>query len=327
MKIISSKAILWLLGLALGTGVGVHLIYQVDWSALVVLSVWDILILCVSTIVMMILHAFGAAALLTGLGHRARIAHVLAAMLASSIVSFAGDPKLGVPARLAFYKILAHIPLSLGAAATTLESLVWLLLMGVIVGFPSPHATVQTTLLSGLAIGGVFIVIVGILVGPNLSERILLPRKLELLLSPIRTFLFEVRKAVFKIRLQYLIFSVIWMATTYIVDVWSLWYLAKVLGASSASLISIAHSVVVSHLAGVASFIPLGLGVRDATFSILLERSGIDSEIAAAMTLIHRIIRTVLPLALGVLIYPMISTRMRKNMSLTQDAKAPVVNE
>lgn len=89
-----------------------------------------------------------------------------------------------------------------------------------------------------------------------------------------------------------------WLALTYLVDVWTVWFLAQALGAPLPP-VAIGHAIVISYLAGAASLLPLGLGVRDAAFALLLEQSGAPTDTAALVALLHRTLRTLLPLVLG----------------------------
>lgn len=292
------KLLLWSASLVLGLAACVFLATRVEWQALLRLTLLQLLVLVVSTLVLIALHAIGAAALLRGLGYSAGMWKVMAAMLAAGTVSLAGDPKLGVPARLVFYQMLAGIPIRVGTAATAIESLVWLLLMGAIVAIPGPLAADYALPLSLFAAASVAGAIALVAFGPGLFERLWLVGPLLRRIGPVRQFVIDVRQAILGVRPFWLAAATGWLLLTYVVDVWSIWFLGQALGAKLPP-IAIGHAVVISYLAGAASLLPLGLGVRDATFALLLEQSGASAETAALIALLHRTLRTVLPLILG----------------------------
>lgn len=174
MPVLSRKRLLWGASLLVGAGALFYLSCYVDWRALAgaggaggmdaagPVRVDDPEI---------VLHAAGAAALLRGMRYPARVADVMIAMLAAGTVSLASDPKLGVPAMLAFYKLLAKIPVSVGEAQTTIESLLWLFLMGAIMVIPGQLAGDRALPLS-LAAGAMLAAGVGaVALGPPVLDR------------------------------------------------------------------------------------------------------------------------------------------------------------
>lgn len=298
MVSLSRKHLLWGASLLIGAGALVYLSRHVDWRVLTALSPWTLLVLCASTILMIVLHAAGAAALLAGMRYPARVGEVMTAMLAAGTVSLAGDPKLGVPARLAFYKLLAGIPISVGAAQTTIESMLWLFLMGAIMVIPGPLAGDRALPLS-LAAGAMLVVgMAAVALGPSVLDRLWGLGRLFRASGPIRRFVMDLRGAMLGLRPGALGLATFWLALTYVVDVASIWYLGRALGTEIAPS-TIGHAVVISYLAGAVSLLPLGLGVRDVTFALLLQQGGAQPEAAAAIVLVHRTVRTVLPLLLG----------------------------
>ncbi|WOH48819.1 lysylphosphatidylglycerol synthase domain-containing protein [Bradyrhizobium sp. sBnM-33] len=304
------RLLLWSATLVLGVAVCTYLGWRVEWSAFARLTLTQLSILLISTLVLIGLHALGAAALLRGLGFRTGLRPVLTAMLAASTVSLAGDPKLGVPARLALYRLLAGVPLRIGTTATLVESLLWMLLMGAIVAVPGPLAAGYALPLSLFAAATVAGAIALVAFGPGLFERLWLLGPLLRRLGAVRRFVLDVRKAILGISPFWLAIATLWLAMTYLVDVWSIWFLADALG-TALHPIAVSHAIVISYLAGAASLLPLGLGVRDGAFALLLERAGAPADVAALIALLHRTLRTVLPLVLGFIVSLAILRRYR----------------
>lgn len=298
-----SRILIWSLTAALATIAFIYLGRKIDWTVLFDLSLFQAGLLFFSTFLLICLHAMGAAALLKGLGYSAGPVRVLVSMLATSTVSLAGDPKLGVPARLFFYKFFAGVPFSIGAAQTAIESLLWLVMMGFLITIPGPLAGDYTLPLSLTAAGFVCGGIAVIAVGPGLVDRLWLVGPLFRRMSRLRSFILDVRSSILTIRPFSLALASVWFGATYIIDILTVSFLAQVLGASI-SWIAIGHAIVISYLIGAVSLLPLGLGVRDVTFVVLLQQAGLSAEQAATVALIHRIVRTALPLACGAIVTP-----------------------
>jgi len=299
------RAILWLTTIAVAATAFFYLSQKADWTSLLDLSPAQILLVCLSTVALLSLYAMGAAALLSGLGYSAGATRVLLAMLASSTISLGGDPKLGVPSRLLFYKLFADIPFSVGTAQTTVESLMWLAMMGILIIIPGPLTDGYALPLLLTAAGLVTLGIVTVVAGPNLLDRLWIIGPIFRRMDRIRRFTFDVRSSILAIRPTSLLLASVWFGATYVVDILTVWFLAGFLGASL-PLAGIGHALVISYLVGAASLLPLGLGIRDVTFVLLLQQAGLTSEQASAIALVHRTARTVLPLVLGLLVMPFV---------------------
>jgi uncharacterized membrane protein YbhN (UPF0104 family) len=287
------------------TAAFIYLGEKVAWDVLLRFTLLQILLLCLSTFVLIFLHASGAAALLKGLGYNASPWRVLAAMLAASTVGLAGDPKLGVPARLFFYKVFAYVPVRVGAAQTAIESFLWITMMGLLLMMPGPLAGDYVLPLSIAVAALVFSGMAAVIVGPALLDRLWLIGPFFRKMEKLRGFIFSMRSAILQISPASLIAASGWFAATYVVDILTIGFLIDCLGGSMSS-IAIAHAIVISYLAGVASLLPLGLGVRDVTFALLLQQGGLSADLAATIALTLRVARMLPPLALGAVMTPLV---------------------
>lgn len=296
-----TRPLIIVITLAVVAAAAAYLLSSIDLSGLYRLSVTGLAVISATTVVLMMLHAAGAWYILRGLGQDSSVVMVFVAIVASSTVSLAGDPKLGVPARLAFYKLLTGVPLSIGTAQTGIETIIWLGWLSVVVGISGLFAgSVEAILSAGIlagALGGAALLIAG----PRLLMALPLPSKWLERLTPVRRFVQDIRDSVSRARPRYILMAVAALGITYPIDIASVWYLARDLGAD-VSYTGVAHAIVTSHLAGLLSMIPLGIGVRDVTFALLLERAGATQDTAALIALIHRLVRTVIPIALGLLL-------------------------
>jgi uncharacterized protein (TIRG00374 family) len=79
-----------------------------------------------------------------------------------------------------------------------------------------------------------------------------------------------------------------------------LWIVLRVFGPAPSSL-SLLAVFAISVTAGNLSMIPMGLGVRDASFTLLLARLGVSQEIALSAAVIQRLFSPGWPLLLGLI--------------------------
>ncbi len=307
----AKKILKWGIPALLVAAIGIYLWVYVDWKPIERLHFFDVLVLFFSTLVLLLLHSSGATILLWGLGYRTSIWLVFSSMMASSTISVTGDPKLGVPARLAFYRMLAGVPIAVGTAQTAIETLIWLMLLGVMLMISGVFKGTQDIFLATIAAGAVLFMGLLVLFGPRLLDRMWIVGPLFKASGPVRKFVYEVRAYILQITPLSMVLSTLCFGSTYIVDIASIWYLGHALG-TDLTFAGIANAIVGGYVAGTASMLPLGLGVRDIAFALLLEQAGSPHDTAAIIAVIHRAIRTVLPLLIGlalVIIIPRLKFR------------------
>jgi uncharacterized membrane protein YbhN (UPF0104 family) len=223
---------------------------------------------------------------------------VLLAMLAGGTVGLLGDPKIGVPSRLLFYKLLAGIPFSIGAAQTAAETVLWLALMGCVLAIPTELAGSYAPALSAFAGLSVLAGIAVVALGPAIFARLPGVRALYRKWPPIEALINNTRAAVLGLRPRAIAIATGCFLVTYVADTLALHAVLSAWGAPIAPLL-LAQVIVISYLVGLASMLPLGIGARDVTFLLLLQQLGAPPEVATAATVVQRTFRTLVPLAMG----------------------------
>jgi len=108
----------------------------------------------------------------------------------------------------------------------------------------------------------------------------------------------DTRDAILQISVAAVGWSAFWFLVTYAVDAFSLYLLLDTWNAA-VRVVPLAQVIVISYLIGLASMLPLGIGVRDITFLALLQQLGVSAETGAAAVVAQRAMRTVIPLMLG----------------------------
>jgi uncharacterized protein (TIRG00374 family) len=294
---------------------------QVDWQAIRALSARDVTLLSLSSVLMVAAHAAGATALLAALHYHASVGKVMAAMLAASIVGLAGDPKLGLPARLYFYKALAQIPVTIGVTQILAESALWLFIMALIVAIPGAYDSAYAQALSHATMAALLVGLALFIAAPALAKRFWLLRHLFSDSTRVGRFVLSVRTAFVSMHKGQVLHASAWFIVTYIIDAATLWYILHLSGYSIDAII-LAHAIVISYLAGAVSLLPLGLGVRDVALAVLLTQTGVSESHAAGAALILRTIRTSVPLAMGGVIALFILPSSWKHKTETRDSRS-----
>lgn len=299
------KPLLVLITIVVAIAAFTYLGRQVDWAVLARFTLAQNLILCATSLAIILIHAMGTATLLRAMGYHAPFFKLMKAMVAAATVCLAGDPKLGIPMRLFFYRVFARIPLNLGVTQILAESILWVLIMALIIAIPSPGGSEISLLFSAGAMVAIAMGIGGIIVGPTLLRHLWLVRHLFSPANRLGRFVLSVRETLLGLQPKQGFMAVGWYIGTYVVDVLTIWYLLTIFGYHLNGIV-LAHVIVLSYVAGALSMLPLGLGVRDVTFSLLLHQLGVSVEDAAACAIIYRTIRTAVPLALCGIMAPWI---------------------
>lgn len=290
--------IVWIVASVLMVALAWHVLVHIDWSVFARISVGMLVLLAASSVAMSMAYAAGAQALLFGMNTRPTYFCVLLAMLAGGTVGLAGDPKIGVPARLFFYKLLSNIPVNIGAAQMAAETVLWLALMGIILAVPTELAGEYAPTLSLVAASAVAVLIFAIIAGPAILVRLPGVGNLYRRWPAVERLIEHTRAAILGLRVSTVGWATFWFLVTYAVDTFSLYLLLDALNAAVRSVL-LAQVIVISYLVGLASMLPLGIGVRDITFLALLQQLGVSAEMAAAAVVAQRAMRTVIPLMLG----------------------------
>ena len=290
-----SAALLWLLT-------------TYDLSMLRRLPTTVIAVLVVLSLVYSLIYGVGVAWLLRGLGQPRPVWRVFLVISGGGTASYLGNLQLGIPLRLLLFNKILDVPYAQGAAAVALETACWFGLMGV------------GLLLAGTASNLVpWIAMLTMLVLSVIAYRTA-PAALRLLnawlpdrvrgvsLKRLRDFVGHLAVAVATLRWTWLLATLAVFSTNYLIDALSVSLIVHSLGQQIA-LLSALEAVILSYLAGLISFIPLGLGVRDVSLVVLLENGGVSRDVATSVAIVHRVLRTVLPLLIGLVAINLLGAR------------------
>lgn len=211
-------------------------------------------------------------------------------LLTSYTMNFTGPLKLSMPARVLLFKLVLGIPYGGGVAVVMLATALDVAVLAVLVLTMAVWVFVAP--LAGLLLGaGIVLVLFGLVaIFRRLSYRVIQrPEWLHrLLLDTARlsqtTFL-------------YVLFI---SAAKSLLTTLAGWFILTDLG-TTCKLAQFALVYFASHLAGVVSLIPWGIGIKDASLAELLSRFGTSVSTSVTFVALDRIIWLLIPVVIGLL--------------------------
>lgn len=211
-------------------------------------------------------------------------------LFASHSFNYAGPLKLGIPVRLFLFKQILEIPYSAGvaslAATTGLDVLVMVALT------VSLSAWILIGPLVGLGLGAAALIC---LVGSAALYQKLHPVQTERS-SWMGRFFSELGK----IPPWIILYCVLIGAAKSLLNGFAGWIVLTGLGATT-SLVEFVFMYFASHLAGLISLIPMGIGVKDLSIIELLSRAGASASASVTFVAVDRLIWSLAPLLVGLL--------------------------
>jgi len=211
-------------------------------------------------------------------------------LFASHSFNYAGPLKLGIPVRLFLFKQILGIPYTAGVAslmATT--GLDVLVMVALTVSF---SAWIFIGPLAGLALG---VAVLACLIGSAALYQKFHSVQRERS-SWIARFFLELAKLSPLITFYAILIAVAKSLLNGVAG----WIVLTGLGAST-SLVEFVFIYLASHLAGLLSLIPMGIGVKDMSVIELLSRAGATASVSIGFVAIDRLVWSLLPLFMGLL--------------------------
>ena len=211
-------------------------------------------------------------------------------LFASHSFNYAGPLKLGIPVRLFLFKQILEIPYTAGVASlvatTGLDVLVMVTLT---VSF---SAWIFIGPMVGLGLGAAGLIC---LVGSAALYQKLHSTRTERS-SWVGRFFSELGK----IPPRIILYCVLIGAAKSLLNGFAGWIVLTGLGATT-SLVEFVFIYFASHLAGLLSLIPMGIGVKDLSIIEMLSRAGASASASIDFVAVDRLVWSLLPLLIGLL--------------------------
>jgi len=278
---------------------GVVYFRKFDWNVLRLVPPGLVGVLVIVKLISIPTYAYGVNFLLRGAGYNVSLKDTYLVNTAAGSASLVSNLKLGLPLRIILYQRMMHVPISTGTALMVLETGLSLIWMAIFAAFPVPGLWGKYAWgISGLIFG---IVLIGFIFTASFQifEAYIPGRIFRYKTTQVVEFIKNFREAIQTIKIKAIFFAVIMMGIAYVMDSSLLLLTLNALGWTT-QLHTAVYLTLISYLAGILSFVPMGLGTRELSLVFLLTQMGAPEDIAVAGSLIVRLARTVvLPVSLS----------------------------
>ena len=278
------------------------LLRDIDWSLIKYINPIDLFFIFALTVLGTIVYVALIMVLVRGSGYRVSFKMAYLVLTASLTANYVTPVKIGIPLRIYLYNQIMGIPVDVGTALITVETLIGILLPALVasVGIsfvfpvvgPAPVIVMIIALLTFLILFLRF----------STEQIIIVAEKLPFARLSVRIFQFAGRVQIaLKLISPSTIFLIIVLDILILfIQAARLWLTLNIF-ITAPSVILLLFVLTISVTIGNLSMIPMGLGVRDASFSFLLTRLNVSSEIALSASVVQRLFSPGWPLLLGII--------------------------
>lgn len=297
----------------------VYLLKDMDWMLIGKAGLRYLPLVLALAVLGTICYTFAIWVLVSSSGHQTTLVRAYLVLTASLTANYVTPIKVGIPLRVYLYNHLMQIPLSTGSALIAAEAVLGMAVpavlatLGIATLFPAVNLVIPLVVVGILAAGMAVI----LLIKPD-RLRSLLGRVAGLRLA-LRAagFLGNVQAGLRRLPLHSLVVVTLLITVMLFLQALNLHLVLRTLG-HIVSPIALLYVLAISVTAGNLSLIPMGIGVRDASFVLLLRQLGIPDEIALSAAVIQRLLAPGWPLLLGI-----ISTNILGIAEVTKGARRP----
>ena len=240
--------------------------------------------------------------ILAGTDGNRSVGQLYLVVTASLAANYSTPVKAGIPLRVYLYKRFMGIGPATGSALVALEALLGMLVPAIIALFalvlllPEEGPAVPAVVAAG---AGLVIAAIAFVRGRSYDRvisRLPLPGIARRLLAPDGGIVTAVRRVPLRslgaaAGIYALMFVLLGVRTFY----------AFQLFGGSMNVMELVGISAAAFALGFVSFVPMGLGVRDATLVALFVQAGADRDVAIAVAALDRLLSTGVPLLLGIL--------------------------
>jgi uncharacterized protein (TIRG00374 family) len=279
-----------------------YLLRDVNWS-LIRQTGPEVLVLVLGlTVLSTLVYVLLVYLLIRGSGYTTTLWMTYLVLTSSLSVNYITPVKAGLPLRIYLYNHFIRIPVAIGTTLVAVETLVGMLvpafiaIVGIVALFPSLGPATPVLLIVLLLAGLLFVLRMPLERMQPYLKRLPLPQLTARLLHFIAGVQSGLRNLSLLVFLGVVILDLLMLG----IQALRLWLVLSTF-ATPPSLLTILAVFTISVTAGNLSMIPMGLGVRDASLTLLLAQVGIPNEIALSAAVIQRLFSPGWPLMLGLI--------------------------
>lgn len=263
---------------------------KIEFSILLDISLHTWLLVICLFIIVQLLNIWYFQLILTRMCNINSLPKLFQVLFASHSFNYAGPLKLGMPVRVFLFKRILGVPYTAGIAtvmATTGLDVVIIITLVV-----SLSAWIFISPLVGLVLGLALTTIL-----PGLAA---ISKKLPFFRPDRPAWLANFFADIMNLSPFAIFLAVLISATKFLLNSAAGWIVLKGFGTTT-GLAEFSLVYFSSHLAGLLSLIPMGIGIKDASVIELLGRMGTSPSVGIAFVAIDRLIWSVLPLVIGLM--------------------------
>lgn len=280
----------------------IHLLRDMDWDLVLQTSPGTLLVILALTALGTLVYACMIYVLVRASGYTTTLWRAYLVLTASMSANYVTPVRAGIPLRIYLYSHFMGIPAATGTTLVAVETLVGMLVpafiacAGIAVLFPALGLLPPLALIALLLAGLLLALYVPLARLQALAERAPLSR----LTVRLVRFVGRVQKGLRGLSPAVILGVVLLDLVMLGLHTIRLWLVLGILGPAPSPLTLFAV-LTISLTAGNLSMIPMGLGVRDASLTLLLTQLGLSSEIALSAAVIQRLFSPGWPLLLGLI--------------------------
>jgi len=279
-----------------------YLLRGMDWELVQRATPGTFLLVLVVSMLGTLVYTLLIYLLIRGSGYVTTLWRAYLVLTASLSVNYVTPVKMGIPLRIYLYNHFMDIPIAIGTALVTVETLVGVLtpaciaVVGIALLFHSVSPVPPLILLALMGIGLLFLLRARFECWQPALERVPFAR----LLKRLMRFVVRVQSGLRCLSPAVILSVVILDLLMFGLQTVRLWLVLRVFGSAPSPWLLLAV-LTISVTAGNLSMIPMGLGVRDASFVLLLAQLGVPNEVALSVGVIQRLFSPGWPLLLGLI--------------------------
>jgi len=280
----------------------VYLLHDIDWAVFRKVGPLYVVLILLLSVLSTGCYSLAVYILVRASGHETTFVESYLVLTTSLSTNYLTPIRVGIPLRIYLYKHFMDIPIAIGTALIAVETMIGILtpaiiaVAGIALIFPSIGLVIPITVISILVFGMIIVLKMRV---ENL--QLYLARFPFLSLVARFTRFFErVQWALRQLPITKIVQVVLLVVVMLGLHSMRLWLVLIILG-QGVSPLALLAVLTISLTAGNLSMIPMGLGVRDASFTLLLTQQGIPGEIALAAAVIQRLFSPGWPLLLGLI--------------------------
>ena len=244
------------------------------------------------------LSIFNMKLIIKDMGYETSYSKLFYIIRSSMFVEHTAPLKISIPLRIYLYKKFQKIPITVGTAASTIELLLTLFVPAIISIFAIKAIFTEYNItIPIVAVLLILLVFFIIIFGFNVR---LFKKPSYKFINKLEDIKERFQKSIKKLSIFTVITFTIITLLIFMFSAIRVGIILSIFDTPQLGIIKILYAYTLAFLIGGLSFIPAGLGVRDASLTFLLIQLSVPAEIAIATTLIERILTMAISIILGV---------------------------